>query len=119
MATMEKKYKTSPEVILNAVADIAEMRKGKSMRERNGDITLCTEMYKIKTLYNFRFGRDDAETTVAIQTDGEDSFAQWNIRLMFATLDHLLPTYAQQEDSKQITENPITTVGRKRNEQYP
>ena len=99
MAIMEKRYKASPEVLSNAVADIAEMRKGRTKRESNGGITLCTEMYKIKTLYNFRFDKGPVETTVEIETDGEDSFAQWNIQLMFATLDYLLPTFAENEDT--------------------
>ena len=100
MAVIEKVYALHPTILWNAVADIVEMRKGKTTKADDDSMTLVTEMYGIKTEYLFRFIRGFAGTTVIVETDGESENDRRRVELMFATIDNIVAPFAEQQETR-------------------
>ena len=105
MTVVEKVYSLPPEVLKNAIYDIAEMRKAK-IRSSPGEagssavLEMTTEMYKIKTVYSFNLLRDQDGTKISIETGGDDESAKQDVALMFAILDGIIyPVTMDQEEA--------------------
>lgn len=96
MAVIEKTYDLSPAMLWNAVADIVEMRRGRTTHHDDESMTVVTEMYRIKTEYRFRVIPVLAKTTMIIETDGESENDKRRIELMFATLDNMTAPFTEQ-----------------------
>jgi hypothetical protein len=103
MAVIEKSYPLVPAILWNAVADITEMRKGKSKRIDDESMMLDTEMYGIKTEYRFKLTRGPTETTVTIETEGDSENDERRVQLMFTTLDNMLAPFLEQEQGSDTT----------------
>ena len=95
MAVMEKTYAQPAAVLLNLVNDIVEMRKAKITHSDRATLVIDTEMYGIKTEYRFRVVPHLAETSVTIETEGEDDHARRRVELMFATLENMLTQFTE------------------------
>ena len=95
MAVMQKTYDLAPAMLWNAIADIVEIRKGKTTRYDDESMSLTTEMYGIKTEYLFRVVRIPTETTVIIETDGESKNDIRRVKLMFDTLDNMAAPFSE------------------------
>ena len=92
MAVIERFYPVSPEYLLNAVYDVAEMRKAKVTKtpEENSEVSeveFVTEMYQIKTSYLFRLLRETKGTTLTVESGGDEKNALRDVQLMFTVLD--------------------------------
>jgi len=95
MAVTKKSYPLSPEVLLNVIYDIQEMRKAlvTGTPVEKADVTeveMVTEMYKIKKTYLFRLTRGKAGTTVEIESDDGKDVAQQSVYSMLYTLDGMV-----------------------------
>ena len=90
MAVMEKIYAYPPSVLLNLINDIAEMRKAPVSRIDGTSLLVDTEMYGIRTGYVFRTVPVPSGTSVTVETEGDDGYAEQCVRLMFATLENML-----------------------------
>ena len=90
MAVSEKFYSYTPVFLMNAVCDVAEMRKAKITYPSKGEMMMETEMYKIKKAYMFRLADADGGATLAIETDGDTEDARQSITLMFSILDGII-----------------------------
>jgi hypothetical protein len=97
MTVMDKSYPIAAEIVWNVVADIAEMRKGKVTRNDSESMILETEMYGIKTQYDFRVARSPTGTTVTIETEGKSEEDERGVQLMFASLDNMLAPFAPSQ----------------------
>jgi len=90
MAVVEKVYQLPPEFLLNAIYDVAEMRKAKVARISDDELEMVTEMYRIKTTYRFRLERGSSDVKLSVDSDGEDENAQRDAEFMLAVLDGLV-----------------------------
>ena len=90
MAVSKKIYSYTPVFLMNAVCDVAEIRKAKITYPSKGEMMMETEMYKIKKVYLFRLTDADGGTVLSIETDGDTEDARQSIALMFSILDGII-----------------------------
>ena len=95
MAATKKFYPLSPEVLLNAIYDIQEMRKALVVgtpveKAAVTEVEMITEMYRIKKAYLFRLTRGKAGTTVEIESDDGKDDIQQSVSFMLNTLDGMV-----------------------------
>ena len=95
MTATKKSYPLSPEVLLNVIYDIQEMRKAMltgTPVEKAGvtEVEMVTEMYRIKEAYLFRLTRGKAGTTVEIESDDGKDVVQQSVHSMLYTLDGMV-----------------------------
>ena len=90
MAVVEKIYPLPPEFLLNAIYDVAEMRKAKVTRVSDDELEMMTEMYQFKTIYRFRLERGSYDVKLSVDSDGEDESALRDVEFMFTILDGLV-----------------------------
>jgi hypothetical protein len=87
MAAIEKNYQLNPAFLLNAIYDVAEMRKAKVIGAGENGVELETEMYGIKTLYSFRLSCGQAGTALSVESEGD-------MDVMFALLESIIDPLA-------------------------
>ncbi len=90
MAAIEKYYPLTPTFLMNAVCDVAELRKAKVTYPSDNEIIMETEMYKRKKSYLFRLTRGGSGTTLTIETEGDTENARNSITLMLSILDGII-----------------------------
>ncbi len=90
MAVVEKFYPLTRVLLMNAVCDVAEIRKAKVTYPAADEIKMETEMYKRKKVYLFRWTGGNDGTTLLIETDGNADSDREGITLMFSILDGII-----------------------------
>jgi hypothetical protein len=98
MAAIEKIYALPPEVLLNAIYDVQEIRKAKITHSHHeagevSEVEMVAEMYKIKTSYTFRLTRTAAGTALTIKSEGKSYSARQSIHFMLTVLDGMVDQF--------------------------
>ena len=98
MAQTEKFYPYTPEFLLNAIYDIQEMRKAKTVKLPGNEpdiaeIEMITDMYSVKKIYLFRLIRNEAGTTVKIESDDSTDNAEQSVDFMLTMLDGVIQPF--------------------------
>jgi hypothetical protein len=93
MSAQQKEYTLSSSLLWSAVGDVVELCKARVLSSNTTQMTIETEMYKIKTEHTIQITTMQQGALVTIATQGESDDDKRSIQLMFAALDNMLEPF--------------------------